>query len=107
MTNRCLPASVHLCLPPLAFSPLPSTPPLAPRIKGKGFNVPSLLGPGYDPAEWRECAIVVSRRVPAAARSAGFQFIFDLRIQLEPRTVVCSVIAVDTDRWSMPLSESC
>lgn len=33
-------------------------------IKGKSFSVPKLLGPSYDPSEWKECAILVSRLSP-------------------------------------------
>ncbi|KAI8468738.1 MAG: phosphatidylserine decarboxylase-domain-containing protein [Monoraphidium minutum] len=34
-------------------------------IKGRGFSVPALLGPGYSPADWQECSILVSRLSPA------------------------------------------
>jgi hypothetical protein len=40
--------------------PPPSS--FAPRIKGRRFNVPGLLGPGYAPEDWRDCAIAINRR---------------------------------------------
>ena len=37
------------------------------RIKGRRFNVPDLMGHGYDAADWRECAIAINRRAAVPA----------------------------------------